>query len=155
MHAAMFINVVLPEPDGPMIATYSPRSTRSDTSRSASTRASPTPYVFQTCCIEMIGRGIRRATSATATAEPTATEAAPGAAEPAAAQPATTEPVRQPARPRPRRRRRAGCRHRRDDTVTHLEAREDDGVGVADHPRRDRRRHLLLADQHADGRVGA
>ena len=34
----MFIIVLLPDPDGPMIATNSPGATASDTSRRASTR---------------------------------------------------------------------------------------------------------------------
>ena len=37
----MFISVDLPLPEGPMIATYSPRSIRSETPRSACTRFSP------------------------------------------------------------------------------------------------------------------
>ena len=37
----MVISVDLPEPDEPMIATSSPRSTESDTPRSAATSISP------------------------------------------------------------------------------------------------------------------
>ncbi len=38
----MFISVVLPLPDAPTIATYSPRSIRNVTPRSACTAMSPT-----------------------------------------------------------------------------------------------------------------
>ena len=41
-----FISVDLPEPDGPMIATYSPRSIVNVTPRRARTFSSPTEYVF-------------------------------------------------------------------------------------------------------------
>src|SRR3977135_2395132 len=44
----MFINVDLPEPDDPMIATYSPRSPVTDPPRRACTVASPSPYTFVT-----------------------------------------------------------------------------------------------------------
>ena len=39
----MFIIVDLPEPDAPMIATYSPGSTVRSTERSAATATSPVP----------------------------------------------------------------------------------------------------------------
>ena len=42
----MFKNEVLPDPDGPMIATNSPRSTRSVKSVSASSASSPLRYTF-------------------------------------------------------------------------------------------------------------
>jgi hypothetical protein len=42
----MFIRVDLPEPDAPMIARNSPRSTLSETFRRACTSTSPMRYVF-------------------------------------------------------------------------------------------------------------
>src|SRR5438045_3645001 len=44
----MCINVDLPEPDGPMIATNSPPLIRNDTSRNASTSSEPARYVLPT-----------------------------------------------------------------------------------------------------------
>jgi hypothetical protein len=44
----MLIIVVLPEPDGPTIATISPRSTDIETPRSASTWTAPMSYVLRT-----------------------------------------------------------------------------------------------------------
>jgi hypothetical protein len=41
MHPIIESKVVLPDPDGPMIATLSPGLTRSDTSRTASTVTGP------------------------------------------------------------------------------------------------------------------
>src|SRR5581483_2569447 len=43
-----FISVDLPEPDGPMIATYSPRAMVKVTPRSARTKTVPSAYVFVT-----------------------------------------------------------------------------------------------------------
>src|SRR5947209_13079372 len=48
-----FISVDLPDPDGPMIATYSPRSTLNVKPRSASTRSAPLEYVLVTSRISM------------------------------------------------------------------------------------------------------
>src|ERR1051326_6164834 len=42
-----FIKVDFPEPDGPVIATYSPRCTANDTPCSACTFSAPMSYVFQ------------------------------------------------------------------------------------------------------------
>src|SRR5688572_7891532 len=42
-----FISVDLPDPDGPMIATYSPRSISIDTPRRAWISSEPMTYVFQ------------------------------------------------------------------------------------------------------------
>src|SRR6478609_3654188 len=42
-----FISVDFPEPDGPMIATYSPRSMAIETPRRAWISSSPITYVFQ------------------------------------------------------------------------------------------------------------
>ena len=42
----MFISVDLPEPDGPMIATNSPRIDGKVDAASAVTAASPSPYFF-------------------------------------------------------------------------------------------------------------
>src|ERR1051325_9858523 len=42
-----FISVDLPEPDGPMMATYSPRSMSIDTPRRAWISSEPITYVFQ------------------------------------------------------------------------------------------------------------
>ena len=42
-----FISVDFPEPDGPMIATNSPRSMSTDTPLSAWTDSAPMRYVFQ------------------------------------------------------------------------------------------------------------
>ena len=44
----MFISVDLPEPDGPMMATTSPASTRSDTPRRADTSTVPILYSLAT-----------------------------------------------------------------------------------------------------------
>ena len=41
--ASMCMSVDLPDPDGPMTATSSPRATESETERTASTTASPLP----------------------------------------------------------------------------------------------------------------
>src|SRR6266436_3387382 len=46
----MFIRVDLPEPDGPMMATYSPRSISSETSRSAWMVSAPIWYRRETFC---------------------------------------------------------------------------------------------------------
>ena len=46
----MFIIVDLPEPDGPMIATYSPRATRKSTPCSAGTSSEPFLYVLVMRC---------------------------------------------------------------------------------------------------------
>src|SRR5260370_10220884 len=42
-----FIKVDLPDPDGPVMATYSPRRTSNDTPWSACTFSAPMSYVFQ------------------------------------------------------------------------------------------------------------
>src|ERR1017187_1167584 len=47
------MSVGLPEPDGPMIATYSPRSIENVTPRSARTFSSPTAYVFSMSTISI------------------------------------------------------------------------------------------------------
>src|ERR1700737_74588 len=52
-HPIRFINVDLPEPDGPMIATYSPRRISRVTPRSACTSSEPIWYVFQRSCVLM------------------------------------------------------------------------------------------------------
>src|SRR3954452_19714100 len=44
--AAQCINVDFPDPDGPMIAVYSPFAKATVTSSNATTRVSPTPYTF-------------------------------------------------------------------------------------------------------------
>src|SRR6478736_6511886 len=49
------MSVDLPEPDGPMIATYSPDAMESVTSRSASTNTEPVRYVFPTPSSWMTG----------------------------------------------------------------------------------------------------
>src|SRR5207237_102291 len=49
-----FIKVLLPEPDGPMMATISPSCTTNDTPRSACTSISPILYVFVTSLISII-----------------------------------------------------------------------------------------------------
>ena len=54
----MFISVLLPEPDGPMMATYSPGSTASVQPRSAWTVSTPIWYVFHTSAMSMTGWGI-------------------------------------------------------------------------------------------------
>ncbi len=51
----MFISVVLPLPDAPTIATYSPRSIRKLTPRSACTAMSPTEYVLCTSTSSITG----------------------------------------------------------------------------------------------------
>ena len=51
----MFISVVLPLPDAPTIATYSPRSIRRLTPRSACTAMSPTAYVLWTSTSSITG----------------------------------------------------------------------------------------------------
>ena len=56
----MFISVVLPLPDAPMIATYSPRSIRRLTPRSACTAMSPTLYVLCTSSRSITGEPDRR-----------------------------------------------------------------------------------------------
>src|SRR5713101_2892276 len=48
-----FINVDLPDPDGPMIATYSPRAIVNVSPRSACTCNAPLAYVFVTFCTSM------------------------------------------------------------------------------------------------------
>src|SRR5215203_863580 len=48
-----FINVDFPEPEGPMIARYSPFLTSNDTSRRACSSSVPIWYVFQMFCIEI------------------------------------------------------------------------------------------------------
>src|SRR6185295_14965196 len=45
-HPIRFISVDLPDPDGPMMATYSPRSMAIDTPRRAWISSSPITYVF-------------------------------------------------------------------------------------------------------------
>src|SRR6185295_10763952 len=45
-HPIRFISVDLPEPDGPVIARYSPRFTSNDTPCSACTFSEPMSYVF-------------------------------------------------------------------------------------------------------------
>src|SRR6266487_2502742 len=54
----MFIKVDLPEPDGPMMATYSPRSISSETSRSAWMVSAPIWYRRETLCSRI--RGMER-----------------------------------------------------------------------------------------------
>src|SRR5262245_6611001 len=56
-----FISVDLPDPDGPMMATYSPRSISTDQPRSAWISSSPITYVFQRSrvSISAIGRGLQ------------------------------------------------------------------------------------------------
>ena len=51
----MFINVDLPEPDGPMIASISPCSTVSETPRRACTSTSPMLYTLVMSLIAMTG----------------------------------------------------------------------------------------------------
>src|SRR5438105_3475525 len=48
-----FIKVDLPDPDGPVMATYSPRRTSNDTPWSACTFSAPMSYVFQRSRIAM------------------------------------------------------------------------------------------------------
>src|SRR6266566_4579279 len=52
-HPIRFINVDLPEPDGPMMATYSPRRISTLTPRSACTCSEPISYVFQRSSVLM------------------------------------------------------------------------------------------------------
>src|SRR5260221_7584067 len=49
-----FINVDLPEPDGPMMATYSLRSMRRSTPRSACTCSAPMSYVFHKSSVQIM-----------------------------------------------------------------------------------------------------
>jgi len=51
----MCISVDLPDPDGPMIATYSPVVIRSETPRSASTSNAPVRYTLPTSSSSMTG----------------------------------------------------------------------------------------------------
>src|ERR1043165_8869850 len=75
-HPAMCMNVDLPEPDGPVTARNSPRSTSRFTPRSARTSTSPTTYVFTRFLTEMTcGIGSLPPSSATA-AEVAAAEVA-------------------------------------------------------------------------------
>jgi hypothetical protein len=57
MRPRMFIRVVLPEPEGPMIATNSPTSILSDTPCNTSISESPTGYRLITPSIRMAGDG--------------------------------------------------------------------------------------------------
>src|SRR5437762_1506600 len=50
-HPIRFISVDLPDPDGPIIATYSPRRTSNETPWSACTFSAPMSYVFQMFCM--------------------------------------------------------------------------------------------------------
>src|SRR6266404_6306156 len=50
-----FISVDLPEPDGPMMATYSPRSISSETSRNAWIVSAPIWYRRETFCSRIRG----------------------------------------------------------------------------------------------------
>src|ERR671919_1192454 len=58
-----FINVDLPDPDGPMIAMYSPRGISNDTPCSACTDSVPIWYVFQMLRIEISDDGSWPSTS--------------------------------------------------------------------------------------------
>src|SRR6185369_15574673 len=58
-----FINVDFPEPDGPMIAMYSPRGISNDTPCSACTDSVPIWYVFQMFRIEINIFGLYPSTS--------------------------------------------------------------------------------------------
>src|SRR5882757_11116507 len=51
----MCISVDLPDPDGPMIATYSPCSIESETPRNASTSIAPVLYTLRTASSSMTG----------------------------------------------------------------------------------------------------
>ena len=51
----MCIRVDLPEPEGPMMATYSPRATSMETPCSASTSTDPVAYVLPTSTSLRIG----------------------------------------------------------------------------------------------------
>src|SRR5262249_22241626 len=51
----VFIIVDLPEPDGPMMATNSPRAMSSDTPRRACTSMSPSVYTFRRSRMRMTG----------------------------------------------------------------------------------------------------
>src|SRR5450432_2966969 len=52
-----FISVDLPEPDGPVIAMYSPRFTSNETPCRAWTFSEPIVYVFQMSRMEIIAAG--------------------------------------------------------------------------------------------------
>ena len=56
----MFISVLLPLPELPMIATKSPRSICSETSRSARTLIWPSSKIFETSCSSITGRRAAR-----------------------------------------------------------------------------------------------
>src|SRR5690606_32048126 len=60
---AQFSNVVLPRPDGPMMASISPGWTSNDTPRSARTWLLPRAYVFTTESMVMIGAATGRSAS--------------------------------------------------------------------------------------------
>src|SRR5947207_8387327 len=51
-----FISVDFPDPDGPIIATYSPFLTSNETPCSACSSSTPIWYVFQMSCIRISGR---------------------------------------------------------------------------------------------------
>src|SRR5687767_11671660 len=53
-----FMSVDLPDPDGPMIATYSPLSIAIDTPRSAWISSSPIRYVFHKSCVSISAMGM-------------------------------------------------------------------------------------------------
>src|SRR5258706_15180447 len=72
----MCISVDLPDPDGPITAVNSPRSTVTETPSRARTSASPLPYTLLTLS--------RRSTSSTARSAPAATAAAATGADAAA-----------------------------------------------------------------------
>src|SRR5438105_13257019 len=104
----MCMSVLLPLPDAPMMATYSPRSIVRLTPRSACTVASPVPYVFTRARTAMTGRM-------------SVDEAAAGPTDDATATTACAADVRGAGAGR--------ARHLRDDGLPSLQAGDDlDGV---------------------------
>src|SRR2546421_11022620 len=63
-HPIKFISVDLPDPDGPMMATYSPRSMEIVTPRSAWISSPPITYVFQMSCVWIKDISVRTGQSA-------------------------------------------------------------------------------------------
>src|SRR5579884_1282708 len=88
----MFIRVDLPLPELPMIATYSPGSTRRSTSRSACTAISPAPYTLETPSSTISGRPRRRSTRPPTYGTPTRTFPPPRPPSP----PPSPRPVKPP-----------------------------------------------------------
>ena len=102
----MCIRVDLPDPDGPMIDTYSPGSIVNDTPRRAATAMVPVRYTLVTFSSSMTGSmsapGSREAAATAAANAATATEAAATAAGEARHR-TRKPPVRVPVPPPPKR----------------------------------------------------